>query len=186
MKPCQRSVNRIEGVTRRTMIGLKSVTQQRAKVASLSRRCNPTSRKVNFIYHAEGYDIPGGWEALMANYYDVMVRQDYEWYTLCMAFKYSKKLETEFNKYVCHGEDDLGLDVERKGDRLNGLNRLVHGHHLQKRMCRPIFLYEMDSISFCRPTQHAVSYILDIHYGGFRTVSFQKFPNQDAKVCLRS
>lgn len=92
--------------------------QQQAKVASLSRRCHPTHRKVEFIYNVDGYDIPGGWEALMVNYYDVMVRQDYDWYTLCMAFKYSKKLETELSPYICHGEDDLGLDIECHGSRL--------------------------------------------------------------------
>lgn len=54
---------------------------QQAAVAQLSRRAFPTERRVDFLYHVDGYDIPGGYEKLMALYYDVMVRQDYEQWT---------------------------------------------------------------------------------------------------------
>ena len=32
----------------------------RRGVSALSSRATPTQRRVSFIYHAEGYDIPGG------------------------------------------------------------------------------------------------------------------------------
>ena len=38
--------------------------KEQSAVASLSRR-------MSFIYHVDGYDIPGGWEKLMEKYYDV-------------------------------------------------------------------------------------------------------------------
>jgi hypothetical protein len=36
--------------------------KERSDVSKLSNRANPTSRRANFIYHVDGYDIPGGWE----------------------------------------------------------------------------------------------------------------------------
>ena len=57
----------------------------RRDVSSLSRRANPTQRHVSFIYHAEGYDIPGGWEKLMRDYYDVMYSESYGWWIFAMA-----------------------------------------------------------------------------------------------------
>jgi len=36
------------------------------------------SRRASFVYHAEGYDIPGGWEPLMARHYDVMYSESYD------------------------------------------------------------------------------------------------------------
>lgn len=52
--------------------------KERQAVASLSSRANPTSREVSFVYHADGYDIPGGWESLMEKYYDVMYSESYD------------------------------------------------------------------------------------------------------------
>ena len=49
-------------------------------VRTLSRRCQPDARRVSFIYHADGYDIPGGWVPLMKSYYDVMYSESYDWW----------------------------------------------------------------------------------------------------------
>lgn len=59
--------------------------QERKAVSSLSSRANPNSRRVSFEYHADGYDIPGGWRALMEKYYDVMHCESYDWWTLAFA-----------------------------------------------------------------------------------------------------
>ena len=48
---------------------------ERAEVSKLSSRVNPTSRRADFIYHADGYDIPGGWENLMARYYAICLQK---------------------------------------------------------------------------------------------------------------
>jgi len=42
--------------------------EARADVAKLSRRAEPTERQVSFIYNAEGYDLPGGWEMLRGTF----------------------------------------------------------------------------------------------------------------------
>lgn len=83
----------------------------RSKVSSLSSRANPTKRKVSFVYNAEGYDIPGGWEALMRDHYDVMWSESYDWWTLAMAFNASKDQQEEIAKYEFYGADDLGVRV---------------------------------------------------------------------------
>ena len=92
--------------------------KDRAAVSSLSSRADPTSRRVSFIYHADGYDIPGGWETLMEKYYDVMYSESYDWWMLAIAFNTSAKQISELQKYEFKGEDDLGIEVLVQGDRV--------------------------------------------------------------------
>lgn len=92
--------------------------REKAEVASLSRRAEPTSRRVSFIYHVDGYDIPGGWKKLMEKYYDVMYREDYDWWTLAIAFNAGKEKIEELQKYEFSGEDELGVTVESNGKRV--------------------------------------------------------------------
>ena len=91
--------------------------KERQAVASLSSRANPTAREVSFIYHADGYDIPGGWETLMEKYYDVMYSESYDWWMLAMAFNSSKGQVVELKKYEFDGEDDCGINVHEQGGR---------------------------------------------------------------------
>ncbi|MHB1405947.1 MAG: hypothetical protein ACYCV0_10180 [Desulfitobacteriaceae bacterium] len=92
--------------------------KERQAVASLSSRANPTSREVSFIYHADGYDIPGGWEALMEKYYDVMYSESYDWWTLAIAFNDSEGQVAELKKYEFEGMDDCGVQVLEQGGRV--------------------------------------------------------------------
>lgn len=91
--------------------------KERQAVASLSSRADPTGREVSFIYHADGYDIPGGWEKLMEKYYDVMYSESYDWWTLAMAFDYLEEQVSELKKYEFDGEDDCGISVYEQGGR---------------------------------------------------------------------
>lgn len=92
--------------------------KEKAAVASLSSRANPTSRRVSFIYHVDGYDIPGGWKALMEKYYDVMYRESYDWWTLSIALDSSAEQVAELKKYEFTGKEDLGIDLIEKGNRV--------------------------------------------------------------------
>ncbi|MDR3585765.1 MAG: hypothetical protein P4L59_10655 [Desulfosporosinus sp.] len=92
--------------------------KDRQAVASLSSRADPTAREVSFIYHADGYDIPGGWETLMEKYYDVMYSESYDWWTLAIAFDYSEEQVSELKKYEFDGEDDCGITVFDQGGRI--------------------------------------------------------------------
>jgi hypothetical protein len=92
--------------------------KERAEVSKLSRRVVPTKRRANFTYHVDGYDIPGGWEKLMEQYYDVMYLESYDWWTLAIAFtanpgQYDKLLAYDFS-----GMDDLGVGVLKKDKRI--------------------------------------------------------------------
>lgn len=90
----------------------------RSKVSSLSSRVNPTKRTVKFVYNVEGYDIPGGWETLMCNYYDVMWSESYDWWTLAMAFNAPREQQEEIAKYEFDGTDDLGVRVSTYDSRV--------------------------------------------------------------------
>ncbi|MDO9535311.1 MAG: hypothetical protein Q7J85_08280 [Bacillota bacterium] len=89
----------------------------RAAVSSLSSRAHPTPRSVSFIYHADGYDIPGGWEPLMRNYYDVMYSESYDWWQLVIAFPLPPQQQEELMKYSFDGVEDMGVDVSIYGER---------------------------------------------------------------------
>ena len=80
-------------------------------IASLSSRAEPTDRTVEFVYNVEGYDIPGGWEPLMRDYYDVMYSNDYDWVTLAMAFNAPKEKQDEIAKYEFDDGDNLRVSV---------------------------------------------------------------------------
>jgi hypothetical protein len=88
--------------------------KEKAEVASLSRRANPTSRRVSFVYHVDGYDIPGGWERLMEKYYDVMYCEDYDWWTFSLAFDTAQEQIEDLYKYEFTGYNELGVYIEIK------------------------------------------------------------------------
>ncbi len=92
--------------------------EARAAVSSLSSRANPTRHTVSFIYHADGYDIPGGWSPLMENYYDCMYSESYDWWLLSLAFPLSAEQQKVIMKYDFRGVDDLGVDVCLDGKRV--------------------------------------------------------------------
>ncbi|NPV80515.1 MAG: hypothetical protein HPY52_09605 [Firmicutes bacterium] len=92
--------------------------QARSAVASLSRRARPTSRRVSFVYNVDGYDIPGGWEALMEKYYDVMYMESYGWWLLAMAFNASPGQRQALKEYAFDGVEDLGVEILTRGNRV--------------------------------------------------------------------
>jgi hypothetical protein len=92
--------------------------KERSEVSRLSSRASPTSRRVSFVYHVDGYDIPGGWEKLMARYYDVMYCEDYGWWTLAMAFNGSDELYEKLRSYEFDGTDDLGIGISKTEQRI--------------------------------------------------------------------
>ena len=92
--------------------------KERSEVSRLSSRANPSPRRVSFIYHADGYDIPGGWEILMEKYYDVMYSESYDWWTLVIAFNGKHGQYEDLNAYEFTGVDDLGVEISRVGQRI--------------------------------------------------------------------
>ena len=94
-------------------------SKARAAVSRLSSRVQPTTRKASFIYHGDWNDLPGGWGALMAKYYDVMYSESYDWWTLAIAFDTDKKdLVSKICKYKFCGVEDLGVDVSYGNNRV--------------------------------------------------------------------
>ena len=85
--------------------------EARAQVRALSSRAAPTKRRVSFIYHVEGYDIPGGWEPLLRKHYDVMYSESYDWWTLGFAFNAPEAQQHEIAQYGFEGIDGQGVYV---------------------------------------------------------------------------
>jgi len=87
--------------------------KEQAEVSRLSSRVNPTTRRANFIYHVDGYDIPGGWKKLMARYYDVMYSESYGWWMLAMAWKAIPGQFEELLPFEFEGATEgMGIDIE--------------------------------------------------------------------------
>ncbi len=84
---------------------------ERAAVASLSRRANPTARRADFWYNVDGYDLPVAYESLLAKYYDIVVRQDYEQWTLGMAWPYNAALYETLKAFECDDGEGCGVRV---------------------------------------------------------------------------
>ena len=91
---------------------------ERAEVSRLSSRANVSARRADFIYHVDGYDIPGGWEPLMARYYDAMYSESYDWWTLAIAFSAEPGKYEQLCQYEFSGVDDLGVYVSETGQRV--------------------------------------------------------------------
>ncbi|MCK8817615.1 hypothetical protein MWH28_09620 [Natroniella sulfidigena] len=92
--------------------------EARDAVSSLSSRAHPSRRRVDFTYNVDGYDIPGGWEPLLKDYYDVMYSESYDWWTLGIAFDISsKEQEEELVEYNFRGTENLGVDIEIEDGR---------------------------------------------------------------------
>lgn len=91
---------------------------ERAEVSKLSSRANVTARRADFVYNVDGYDIPGGWDSLMARYYDVMYSESYDWWTLAMAFNAEPGKYEELCQYEFSGVDDLGVYISKDEHRV--------------------------------------------------------------------
>ena len=92
--------------------------EARSAVSNLSRRVNPTGRRAHFSYHVDGYDIPGGWQNLMAKYYDVMYREEYGWWTLAIAFNAAPGQYDALLPYEFSGTDDFGINMLINAQRI--------------------------------------------------------------------
>ena len=92
--------------------------EARSAISQLSRRVRPTRRRAHFVYHVGGYDIPGGWENLMTQYYDVMYCENYDWWTLAMAYNAAPGHYESLVPFEFSGTDDLGVRISKKGSRL--------------------------------------------------------------------
>lgn len=91
---------------------------ERKQVSGLSSRARPTKRRVSFIYHGDWNNLPGGWEPLVENYYDVMYSESYGWWTLVMAFNTNQKTINRISGFQYTGIDDLGIDIFARGNRV--------------------------------------------------------------------
>ncbi|MFA5778801.1 MAG: hypothetical protein WC947_01535 [Elusimicrobiota bacterium] len=93
----------------------KRLTYEERKLAErFSSRAHATARKVSFNYHGDWSDLPGGAEKeLLDKYFDIMVSESYDWWTMAISFDYDKKLLKKLNQYASDGPDDTGVRIEK-------------------------------------------------------------------------
>jgi len=98
----------------------KRLTRQERKLAEqFSSRAHATARKVSFHYNGEWSDLPGGAkEELLDKYFDIMVSENYDWWTMAISFDYDEKLLKKLNQYECDGPDDTGIRIRRIGKKV--------------------------------------------------------------------
>lgn len=99
--------------------------EQRSAVSKLSRRASPTGRQVTFSYHVDGYDIPTGYKPLLAKFYDVMVRCEYEVWTIGMSFPYSKELLESLHLFACDGYDHTRIEVSIADEKRGKMKQIL-------------------------------------------------------------
>jgi hypothetical protein len=92
--------------------------KEKEEVAALPVSAAPSARRARFIFPGEEGDIPGGWLDLMASYYDVMYREEYDWWTLAVAFNASGEKVAELQAYACYDGDGAGVSIYRRGNRV--------------------------------------------------------------------
>jgi hypothetical protein len=91
---------------------------ERKQVSGLSSRARPTKRRVSFIYNGDWSDLPGGWQPLMKNYYDIMYSESYDWWTLAIAFNTNQNTIDQLSMFEYTGRDDMGIAINGKGNRV--------------------------------------------------------------------
>lgn len=76
----------------------KRLTREERKLAErFSSRAHATAREVSFHYHGDWSDLPGGAkEELLGKYFDIMVSESYDWWTMAISFDYDEKLLKKF------------------------------------------------------------------------------------------
>ncbi|MDW7658370.1 MAG: hypothetical protein SCM11_14475 [Bacillota bacterium] len=91
--------------------------REREDVATLPVSAAPSARRVRFVFPGEDGDIPDGWLHLMADYYDVMYREEYDWWTLAVAFNTTEEHIEKMQAYACSDGNGAGVSIMRRGNR---------------------------------------------------------------------
>ena len=97
----------------------KPVSEQGRRIAhKYSSRANVDKRSVQYQKWGDRSLSSSAYKALMAEYYDVMVSESYDWWTFIIAVPQTAETKPLSTRYRdARGYDDLGVDVEKYGSR---------------------------------------------------------------------
>jgi hypothetical protein len=97
----------------------KPVSEQGRQIAHrYSSRAEVGKRSVRYHKWGESSLSESAYKALLAEHYDVMVSESYDWWTFQIAVPQTAKTKPLSARYSdARGYDDLGVDVERFGSR---------------------------------------------------------------------
>ena len=97
----------------------KPVSEQGRRLSRrYSSRAEVGKRSVRYLKWGESSLSENAYKALLAEHYDVMVSESYDWWTFTIAVPQTAKTKPLPTRYSeARGYDDLGVDVERFGAR---------------------------------------------------------------------
>ncbi|MCI0335631.1 MAG: hypothetical protein L0228_20675 [Planctomycetes bacterium] len=97
----------------------KPVSEQGRRIAHrYSSRADVGKRSVRYEKWGESSLSFDAYKALMADHYDVMVSESYDWWTMIIAVPKNAKTKMLGRQFAdARGGDDLGVDVEQYGSR---------------------------------------------------------------------
>ena len=97
----------------------KPVSEQGRRIAHrYSSRADVDKHSVRYQKWGDSDLSFGAYKALMAEHYDVMVSESYDWWTFIIAVPNSDTTKTLAKQFAdARGGDDMGVDVERYGSR---------------------------------------------------------------------
>lgn len=99
----------------------KDLTKKdRAAVNSYSSRADTSKHSVEFTYHGDFADLPNSaQEELLAQYFDVMVKESYDWWELVLVLPFSSLLFGKMKEFECEGEEDLGITISKEENQIH-------------------------------------------------------------------
>ncbi|MHA1450833.1 MAG: hypothetical protein ACTSP4_15610 [Candidatus Hodarchaeales archaeon] len=94
--------------------------EDKKHVNSYSSRARASKHSVEFTYSGDFADLPdGAREELLDGYFDVMIRESYDWWELELVLPYTKSLHEKMQEYGCEDEDELGITISLKGEKIH-------------------------------------------------------------------
>lgn len=94
--------------------------QDREAINKFSSRAKASKHFVEFVYYGDFADLPyGAQDELLTSYFDVMIKESYDWWELILVLPYNLSLFKKLKECECEGEEDLGITISKKESQIH-------------------------------------------------------------------
>ncbi len=88
-------------------------------INSFSSRADATKHSVKFSYYGDFADLPdGAQDTLLTKYFDIMVKESYDWWELVLVIPYNSSLFDKLKEYDCEDENELGISISKDDNQI--------------------------------------------------------------------
>lgn len=88
-------------------------------INSFSSRADASRHSVKFSYYGDFADLPdGAQDTLLTKYFDIMVKESYDWWELVLVIPYNSTLYDKLKEYDCEDENELGISVSKDDNQI--------------------------------------------------------------------